>query len=168
MTTLTPALIATTTSDDQLFGLIGMVLEERLPNGRSSTDEFVRELRALPRGLRAMAAIYELDVSLSLDDLGWHFGNWHNKALAEETALGLEELGADEMAHIFRDAYALAEPYWSELGAENWNKWYFGSSLDEALAPLNQRAWEIQKQCGGSLLEFWVSYARRYPERLSP
>jgi hypothetical protein len=168
MTVLTTSLITTTTTDGQLFELIGMALDECLPNGRSPTDEFVGELRALPRGLRAMAAMYELDVSLSLDDLGWHFGNWHNKALAEETALGLEELGADEMARIFREAYALAVPYWDELGAEDWNKWYFQSSLDKALAPLNDRAWEIQKQCGGSLLGVWVPYARRYPERLSP
>jgi hypothetical protein len=32
-----------------------------------------------------MAATYELDVSLTLDDLGWHFGNWPDPALSEKT-----------------------------------------------------------------------------------
>lgn len=111
--------------------------------------------------------MYELDVSLSLDDLGWHFGNWHNHDLAKETALGLEELGACEMARIFREAYALALPYWSELSAEQWTDWYIDSPLYQALAPLNKQAWAIQNQSSGGLLELWVPYARRYPEKLS-
>jgi hypothetical protein len=48
-------------------------------------------MRALPPGLRAMTAIYQLDVSMALDDLGWHFGNWPDRALREETLQGLKE-----------------------------------------------------------------------------
>jgi len=96
-------------SDDELFNLLGAELTRRLPNGRRPTDEFVHELHALPPGLRAMAATYELDVSLALDDFGWHFGNWHHVGLAEETLAGLRELGAARMAEIFSAAFVRAK-----------------------------------------------------------
>src|SRR5215470_7840941 len=91
-------------SDDELFKLLGQELQNRISAQRGS-PEFVSEIQTLPNGLRAMAATYELDVSLALDDLGWHFGNWHNQDLAEETARGLEELGARELAQVFRRAF---------------------------------------------------------------
>ncbi len=97
-------------SDDELFSLLGKELESRISTQRDSPD-FVAQIRHLPAGLRAMAATYELDVSLALDDLGWHFGNWHNADLAEETARGLEELGASELARVFREAFQLAKTY---------------------------------------------------------
>ena len=34
---------------------------------------FAREIRDLPSELRAMAATQHLEVSLTLDDIGWHF-----------------------------------------------------------------------------------------------
>jgi hypothetical protein len=68
-------------SDDDLFSLLGHELQSRIASRRGS-PEFVVEIRELPPGLRAMAATYELDVSLAVDDLGWHFGNWHDMELA--------------------------------------------------------------------------------------
>ena len=94
-------------SNDDLFTLLGRELEERITAKRGS-PEFVAEIKELPIGLRAMAATHELDVSLALDDLGWHFGNWHSRDLAEETAAGLDELGATELADVFRAAFRLA------------------------------------------------------------
>ena len=84
-------------SDGELFTLLGKELESRISAERSS-PEFITQIRNLPDGLRAMAATYELDVSLALDDLGWHFGNWHSFELSEETTRGLEVLGAKELA----------------------------------------------------------------------
>jgi len=78
-------------SDDEWFSLREKELENRISADRGSA-EFVAEIQGLPVGLRAMAATYELDVSLALDDLGWHFGNWHNEDLAEETARGLARI----------------------------------------------------------------------------
>src|SRR5947207_1772268 len=98
-------------SDDELFALLGKELENRISAERGSA-EFLSEIRGLPAGLRAMAATYELDVSLALDDLGWHFGNWHNADLAEETARGLELLGAEELSGLFRQAFQIAKNYW--------------------------------------------------------
>jgi hypothetical protein len=166
MSNIAPEVIAGTPSDDDLFAVIGSELERLLPNGRRADDEFVAELRNLPPGLRAMAATYELDVSLTLDDLGWHFGNWHHMSLAEETAAGLEELGATELADLFRKAFLLARDFWGELGSEHWSKWYHGSALEKAVTPLNVKAWAIldTKQMG--LFSYWLEYARQFPERL--
>ena len=152
-------------SEDEVFSLLGNELERRITSSRGS-PEFVAEIKELPAGLRAMAATYELDVSLALDDLGWHFGNWHNLELAEETAAGLEELGAQELAEIFGAAFNHAQDYWMELGAENWMEWYHGSALEKAVAPLNHKAWAILKQRKNGIFSYWVEYARKYPQRV--
>ncbi len=166
MSTLTPEIIANTPSDDDLFELLSAELEMLLPDGPSPTDDFIDALRSLPPGFRAMAATYELDVSLALDDLGWHFVNWHHWSLAEETAAGLEELGAREMADIFRKAMMLAQEHWEELGSPHWSERYSGSELEKALDPLNDAAWAIHETKKAGLLSYWTEYARRHPERL--
>jgi hypothetical protein len=152
-------------SDDEVFSALGHELEDRITSERGS-PEFVAEIKGLPAGLRAMAATYELDVSLALDDLGWHFGNWHSVELAEETAAGLEELGAQELAELFRAAFDLAQDYWIELGAENWMEWYNSSALEKAVGPLNAKAWAIVGQKKNGIFSYWVEYARKYPERV--
>ena len=113
-----------------------------------------------------MAATYELDVSLALDDLGWHFGNWHDAELAEETCRGLEELGATDLKGIFKEAFQMAVRYWGQLGAGDWAQWYHGSSLEKAMGPLNEKAWSILNTKKKGILSYWVDYARRHPERL--
>jgi len=129
-------------SDDALFKLLGTELQNRVSAKRGS-PEFVSEIRRLPSGLRAMATTYELDVSLALDDLGWHFGNWHNKHLAEETARGLELLGATELSVLFRQAFQIARDHWTELGSKNWTELYHGSPFEKAVEPLTKQAWSI-------------------------
>ena len=152
-------------SDDELFSLLGKELERRIPAKRGSND-FVTEIRSLPIGLRAMAATYELDVSLALDDLGWHFGNWHNADLATETAQGLEELGAAELARVFTQAFQLAQRYWADLGSERWMDWYHGSPFEQLIEPLNKQAWSLLKDKPNGIFKYWVDYARRHPERV--
>ena len=63
-----------------------------------------------------MAATYDLDVSMALDDLAWHFIN-HDGSMefAEETVLGLRELEAPEAADIFHAALEIIAPHWQEL-----------------------------------------------------
>jgi len=113
-----------------------------------------------------MAATYELDVSLTLDDLGWHFGNWHDIALAEETNRGLEELGVTELAIIYRNALEIALRYWKELGAEDWSKWYHESPLEKAINPLNEQAWKFLDKRKNGIFSYWVEYARKHPDRI--
>jgi len=164
MNGLTPEQI-NASSDDELYSLLAGQLEARISAERSS-PEFLTQIRQLPVGLRAMAATYEFDVSLALDDVGWHFGNWHSRELADETARGLEELGAVKLARIFRDGFRIAQEYWTELGSENWMDWYHGSDLEQAVDPLSKEAWSILKGKKAGIFDYWVEYARRYPERV--
>jgi len=152
-------------SDDVIFDSLRKELERRMPMNRGS-PEFLIELRRLPRGLRAMAATYELDVSLTMDDLGWHFGNWHSVELAEETASGLEELEAAELAALFRQAFEHAKTFWMQLGSTNWSDWYAGSELEKTMEPLNEAAWAILEPRWNGIFGYWVAYARTHPDRI--
>lgn len=143
---------------ERVFQALGKELSRRLPNGRRCSGAFVDELRALPVGLRAMAATYELDVSVTLDDLGWHFGNWHNKALAALTHEGLLELGLVRHADVFSTAYHEVELVW-ELYENDLRSWYDGSVLEQALTPLNAEMWKINKGAG-NILAAWAPYAK--------
>lgn len=163
MNTLTARAIANG-SDDDVFELLGTELGQRLPD--RDAPEFLTEIRKLPRGLRAMAATYELDVSLALDDLGWHFGNWHDEELALETLEGLKELSAMEFAELFETALVHAKKFWDELGSEGWMDWYHGSELETAVMPLNDRAWKLWNERPMGLFSYWVDYARRSPENV--
>ena len=165
MNNLTSEVISAT-SDDELFKLLGKELEKQISVPRES-PEFVAEIQKLPIGLRAMAATHELDVSLVMDDLGWHFGNWHNTILAEETICGLDELGATELAVIFKQAFQIALRYWDELGTKDWSKWYHDSVLEKEIRPLNEQSWKILKSKKNGIFEYWVNYARKYPERIA-
>lgn len=151
-------------TDEELFEFLGAELDRRVPS--RNDEDYLGVLCLLPRGLRAMAATYELDVSLTLDDLGWHFGNWHDLERAEETAKGLEELGARELAAIFRRATDLAQRWWDDLGSDGWMDWYHGSEFEREIDPLNKRALEILEGKPSGIFSYWVEYARRHPENL--
>lgn len=118
-----------------------------------------------------MAATYQLDVSLTLDDLGWHFANWHHRGYCEETTWALRELEAFEQAELFAKAYALAQPWWdkiSELIADDFNTfvaWYSDSELDRSTMPLTRRMWDLQEIDNG-LFGYWTKYARKYPNKV--
>jgi hypothetical protein len=170
MTPLSPQRIARTRSDDALFKLLGGELKRLVPLYDSDNLEpFVKSLANLPPGLRAMAATYELDVSMALDDLGWHFANWHHQGLALETLAGLRELGALAEATIFERALEIALARWDFFASKGFVHAYFGSDIDQALKPLNERLWRLlgyRGEGGRSLLALWAPYARRLPERV--
>jgi hypothetical protein len=155
-----------------LFERLGSELERLIgPTPAANPDAldvFVQRLRELPRGLRAMAATYELDVSISLDDLGWHFANWHHEQLALETAQGLRELGAAEAADLFESALFIAKSDWSFFDAPDFPCRYSESSLARDLDTLNQRMWALHGSEPGatSLLDLWPRYARLHPEHV--
>jgi len=126
-------------------------------------DSFVATLATLPAGLRAMAATYDLDVSMALDSLSWHFMNHHSKSLAVETLSGLHTLGATAEAKVFEEAFSIAVQHWDELVVPP----DLDSPLEHLFEPLDEKLWGLLgygNATGRSLLKLWVSYARAYPE----
>ena len=169
---LSEAQIKSAPTYDELYKLLSSELMLRLPDGEGpDLDLFLAQTRNMPVGLRAMAAIYQLDVSITLDDLGWHFANWHHRGYCEETIWALRELEAVEQADIFAKAYAAAQPYWDRIGAfvandfDGFVEWYSDSAFEQATMPLTERMWELQEEKG--LLGYWGSYARKYPHRVA-
>jgi hypothetical protein len=163
---LTVQAIRDARSDQDLMDLLMEELQEQIPD-EVDVDVLARLIQSLPTGLRAMAATYQLDVSLALDDLGRHFGNWYSQVLARETVLGLRELGVGEAAEIFEAALKVAVEYWDHIGSDDFEEWYEGSPLEKALEPLNARLLIL---CSRSqefgLTSCWLEYARKHPERV--
>jgi hypothetical protein len=141
------------------------------PELRRDNVIFLSRLQAAPRGLRAMAATFELDVSLSLDDLAWHFINHHNFDSYEITINGLREIEAFEAAEIFEKAFFIVRSQWDEL--ENYSldknsllKWLEETGIQTRIDTLNDEMWKLLGQWPKiGLMHYWVSYARKYPER---
>ena len=171
---LTVAAIRRTRSDDKLLDKLFAELNSRLPSElHEDLDAFVSALEGLSPGLRAMAATFKLDVSMALDDLGWHFGNWHHRGYCDETSRGLWELEAIEVATIFDEAYELVLPHWDDISDmlavkfDVFADWYCESELHRALSPLNSLLWDIcERSPDFRLFQFWLDYARKYPERV--
>jgi hypothetical protein len=170
---LTIKSIRATRSDKQLFDKLTAELTRRLPvELHDDLDRFVEEIECLPPGLRAMAATFKLDVSMALDDLGWHFANFHHREYCNETSRAFWELEAQEVAQIFDQAYQLVLPYWDQISDmlavefKVFSEWYYQSDLDKALSPLNCRLWDIcEKSPEFRLMQFWMLHARKHPER---
>ena len=51
----------------------------------SNDGSYASVIHQLPVGLRSMAATHHLDVSLTLDDIGWHFLNFGEPNFVRET-----------------------------------------------------------------------------------
>lgn len=118
-----------------------------------------------------MAATYDLDVSMALDDLAWHFINHHSlREFAEETIAGLCELEAPEAAEIFASAFKILEPHWSDLPdaarCKSPHDWLDANGIQAAVDPLNEHMRDfLKQQPDGSLFSLWLAYARKFPER---
>jgi hypothetical protein len=160
-------------NDEELFEKLTAELTRRLPAElHDDLSRLVEEMQSLPPGLRAMAATFKLDVSMALDDLGWHFANFHHRGYCNETSRGLWELEAEEIAQIFDKAYKVVLPYWDQISdmlAVDFNlfsEWYNESDLYKALSPLNCRLWDIWEEASEfGFMRFWMVHARKYPER---
>jgi hypothetical protein len=158
--------------DEQLFTLLSSTLGELFPPDlQGNREQFLAALAKAPRGLRAMAGMYDLDVSMSLDDLAWHFGNHSDERFLNETATSLRELEAVEVADIFVSAWEIVKPHLSEIQNKDWEVKEFTEYLEKTgikskINPLNERMWAICSQAGKrGLMQYWLTYARKYPER---
>jgi len=159
-------------NDEDLFQRLSTALSEAFPPElQDDRDRFYAALLSASRGLRAIAGIYDLDVSMSLDDLAWHFGNHNDERFLQETVTSLRELESNEAAALFSTAWDIVKPYMPEIRAKDWEAGEFHDYLDRTgiqswIDPLNEDMWAICKACGErGLMQYWVTYARKYPER---
>ncbi len=159
-------------TDEELFQILSEAVSEHFPQElQEDRDKFIVALHSAPRGIRAMAGIYDLDVSLAMDDLAWHFGNHHDERFLAETEWSLRELEADEAAEIFRAAWKIVEshlPKMREWIEENGDfaEYLEDSGIQAQVDPLNDQISAVTRDLGDiGLLQLWVRYARKYPER---
>lgn len=173
---LTIAQLRGAQSDGEVFQLLKAELNALFPpDSRRDNAVFLSRLQTAPRGLRAMAATFELDVSMTLDDLAWHFVNHHDLDLCEETSGGLRELEAVEAAELFDAAFAVMKPRWDELeavsrgnddGSINAHDWLDQTRIQKQIDPLTKRMWKLLDEWRDhGLMHYWIAYARAYPER---
>ena len=167
---LSIATIEGSADDKHLYSLIAAELTRRLPGEEGDDlDEFLKRISILPIGFQAMAAMYQLDVSMTLDDLGCHFNNWHHRGYIEKQIWALRELELVEEADLLEQAYKLAQPHWHRIGDnETFGDWYYNSDFAKQIDPLNDRFWQLCKpgETWDGMLGQWPRYARKYPERL--
>ncbi len=130
---------------------------------------FKGALDAAPKGLRAMAGIHSLDVSITMDDLAWHFGNHQDDFDLQETSNGLRVLEADEAAGLFQQAWEIMKPYMNDIRDEKYGKdfteWLEQTGIQAAVDPLSERMRalaDVSKDYG--LMHYWLTFARKYPE----
>jgi hypothetical protein len=156
-------------NDIKLFKLLSKELESLFPSKES--DPFIAAFKEAPRGLSAMAAIHELDVSMTLDDLAWHFGNWNDARILKATVDGLRELEAFEAADLFSRAWEIVTPFLAEIKVfdaekEDFHEYLDRTGIQEKINPLNERMFEICRGNGSlGLMQYWLNYAKKYPER---
>ena len=154
-------------TETEVLDLLSATLAEKIPPDLyEDLDAFVAALSKVPPALAAMAATHQLDVSLTMDPLGWHFSNWHHHGYARATARGLRELGALHAAELFESAYLIAQRHWKELESDD-PSWYEGSELERELAPIDRELSELVKSYGEfGIMSLWVTYARQHPRLL--
>ena len=163
-----------TPSDDEILAFLDQELTARIPVSRADIPAFLAALKTLPPGLRSMAAVYELDVSMALDDLVWHFRNWYDRELAEETSRGLHILGATVPARLFDAAYGLVSAKWDDFGRaaegshEQFNDWCDRVGLTNAADSLNAEFWaDNDSHRPHGLFHYWVQYARAHMDEMA-
>src|SRR5579862_6761775 len=101
--------------DAGLMEELQQILTDRaVGNPYSDDGSFANNISQLPPGFRAMAATHSLDISLTLDSITWHFGNFGEPGLVAHTEAGLHELGLHELAECFAEARKLMTPLLAE------------------------------------------------------
>lgn len=149
--------------DDALLDRILAELSQRAPVRGDTDSDFVRRIRELPRGLRAMAATHWLDISLTLDDIGWHFLNFGEPELVEETERGLRELGLVDLANVFREAHTIVGPLLKQFAGPNqeFEQLLSQAGVEERVDELSDHAWDLMDR--RDIHTAWIDYAKRRP-----
>ena len=150
--------------------LFSLLTSRVLGNPYGSDGSFAKNLEALPPGLKAMAATHWLDISLTLDSMTWHFGNFGEPGLVAATEAGLVELELHELASCFREAKELMVPLLSQRTDTDGDSDEIleRSGLDWRAKGINDRAWDLNDLGPKKSLIYdtWVRYARLHPENV--
>jgi len=163
--------------DKDLLAAIFSELTERVAaSPYASDDGYAKEISKLPIGLRAMAATHLLDISLTLDDIGWHFLNFGEENFVVETETGLGELGLDNLRAWFAEAYGIMKPYLKAIDSgtivstpDAYYEWLEQSRNSQRINELTDYAQDLCKGCsedasGSVIYEAWIRYARAKPD----
>jgi hypothetical protein len=136
----------------------------------SEDGSFAATLESLPSGLRAMAATHWLDISLTLDSITWHFGNFGEPHLVAQTEAGLYELGLNDLALCFREAKELMLPLLAQRTEADGDpdEILARKGLSAVAGELNRRSWDMDDLGPGKSLIYdaWIRYTRQNPERV--
>jgi hypothetical protein len=169
---LTTESIRATEDDEALVDLLIAELQRLLPDEvQEDRDRYHQTLAALPRGIRAMAGMHEFDVSMALDSLAWHFGNQNDERDLRETLNGLRELELPEIAEMFEQMWEFMKPHMNELqvgdfGGKDFADWLDDIGAEDFADKKDDYIWDFCKKAGDlGLMQSWVLYARKYPER---
>lgn len=157
--------------DEALMKTIQQTLESRTAGNPYGTEsDFAQSIALLPIGLKAMAATHWLDISLTLDSITWHFGNFGEPQLVAETEAGLRELGLVELASIFAEARDLMIPLLTQRRSADGDPYEILklAGLQHQGDELDRRAWALDDLGPGKsvIYEAWIRYARQHPERV--
>jgi hypothetical protein len=158
-------------TDEELLNEIFSVLSNSVSSVADPYSEdgsYAAAIGSLPRGLRAMAATHHLDISLTMDDIGWHFLNFGEPGLVRETEAGLRELGLDEIADYFVEAHAIVSPLKPAMKeAEEYYECLESRGSMERINELTDKASAKQPTLSGSpIYAAWTKYARLHPENV--
>jgi hypothetical protein len=152
---------------DELFRLL---TAHATGDAYSPDGSFAANIAQLPVGLRAMAATHCLDISLTMDSMTWHFGNFGEPHLVAETEAGLRELGLSELAACFVEAKEMMLPLLAERTEADGDPYEIleGAELTERADDLDRRASALSELGPGNsaIYNAWVRYAREHPERV--
>jgi hypothetical protein len=157
--------------DDALLKELHELLTSRAVGDPYGDDGgFAANIASLPPGLKAMAATHWLDVSLTLDSITWHFGNFGELGLVTETEVGLRELGLNELADCFVEAKHLMLPLVSQRAEGDGDPYEIleRAGLRARADEIDRRAWALDNRGPGNsvIYEAWIRYARQQPERV--
>ncbi|MBV8552548.1 MAG: hypothetical protein JOY54_14705 [Acidobacteriaceae bacterium] len=166
-------------NNKDLLNEIFSILTDRVKADPYSDDgSYAAAIRQLPTGLRAMAATHHLDVSLTLDDLGWHFLNFGEPGLVQEAGDGLRELGLPDVAQWFEEAQQIVQPLLDsarkgEIKSPG-DEYYDGlerSGNRPRMDQLSQLAQDKSTGCsedasGSFIYDSWIKYCRMKPENV--
>lgn len=160
-------------NDKDLLEDLFRILSDRVSGNPYAADgQFAASLAELPQGLRAMAATHWLDLSLTLDSITWHFGNFGESNLVAETEAGLRELGIHGLAECFAQARDLMMPLLARRTEADGNSDEIldRNGLTEIANELNERASTLGNKGAdhkqSAIYAAWVRYARTRPENV--